>query len=238
MPHIICHMASSLDGRILPKRWSPAHAHSPSTYEDLHARLGGGSWIVGRATGQEFAKRDAYPDHTELEFPREPWLPETDAAAYGIVFDPHGKIAWGRSEVGGDPIIVILAEEVPDAHLAGLREDGVGYVFAGKTEINLHHALAILDSELGLTSLLLEGGGHLNGAFLRAGLVNEISFMLVPAIDGSAGAPAVFDGPDSSEPNLPPVDDLMLEHHEVLGGGIVWLRYQVRDGRPTPQPTS
>ena len=33
----------------------------------------------------------------------------------------HGKIAWGRADIGDDPIVVVLAEKVSDAHLAGLR---------------------------------------------------------------------------------------------------------------------
>ncbi len=226
-PHIICHMASSLDGRILPERWTPSDAHSHAAYEDLHVRLGGGSWIVGRVTGQEFAKGDTYPEQTDGPIARTTWLPNKEADAYGIVIDAHGKIAWGRSDVGGDPIVVILTEQVSDAHLAGLRADGVGYVFAGQDELDLRQALAILGEELGLDRLLLEGGGHLNGAFLRAELVDEVSLMLVPAIDGIGGAPAVFDGPATDASAIPAMKRLTLESHEVLDNGIVWLRYRV-----------
>ena len=225
--HIICHMASSIDGRILPERWTPSGAHSHEMYEVLHGRLGGGSWLVGRVTGQEFAKREAYPDRPEASFPRTAWLPKTDAVAYGVVLDARGKIAWGRSDVGGDPIVVVLTKAVSDAHLAGLREDGVGYVFAGETDLDLHQVVATLNTELGIDRLLLEGGGHLNGGFLRAGLIDEISLMLVPAIDGASGAPAVFDGSGVSTSELLPIDTLALVSHEVMDGGIVWLRYRV-----------
>ena len=225
-PYIICHMASSIDGRILPERWTPRDAHSHPTYEGLHDKLGGGSWIVGRVTGQEFAKRDAYPMQQDARIPRTTWLP-TRAAAYGIVLDAHGRIAWGRSEVGGDPLVVVLTEAVSDAYLTGLHEDGVGYVFAGKSEIDLHDAMTVLGAELGIDRLLLEGGGHVNGGFLRAGLVDEISLMLVPAIDGASGAPTVFDGPGASTSERLPIDTLALMSHEVMDGGIVWLRYRV-----------
>ncbi len=225
--HIICHMASSIDGRILPERWTPSGAHSHEMYEVLHGQLGGGSWLVGRVTGQEFAKREAYPDRPEASFPRTAWLPKTDAVAYGVVLDARGKIAWGRSDVGGDPIVVALTKAVSDAHLAGLREDGVGYVFAGETDLDLHQVVATLNTELGIDRLLLEGGGHLNGGFLRAGLIDEISLMLVPAIDGASGAPAVFDGSGVSTSELLPIDTLALVSYEVMDGGIVWLRYRV-----------
>ena len=50
-----------------------------------------------------------------------------------------------------------------------------------------------LNRELGIKRLLLEGGGKANGSFLRAGLVDELSLAIVPAVDGAKGAPHVFD---------------------------------------------
>jgi len=226
-PRITCHMASSLDGRILPERWSPRDAHSHEAYDRIHDRLGGGSWIVGRVTGQEFAKGEAYPPQTDLSFPREAWLPQPDASAYAVVADAHGKIAWGSADIGGDPIVVLLTEQVSDAHLAGLRGNGVGYLFAGVDELMFEQAIATLGDQLGIDHLLLEGGGHINGAFLQAGLIDAISLMIVPAIDGSAGAPAVFDGTERPGADLLPLTRLTLEEQVILSSGIVWLRYRV-----------
>ena len=98
---------------------------------------------------REYAKRDAYPRHTDHRYPREPWFIRRDGAAYGLVLDPHGKIAWGRVDIGGDPIVVVLTEQVSDAHLAGLREDGVSYMFAGRRELDLELALEVLNRDLG-----------------------------------------------------------------------------------------
>jgi riboflavin biosynthesis pyrimidine reductase len=118
------------------------------------------------------------------------------------VLDAHGKIAWGRGDIGGDPIVVILTEQVSDAHLAGLHEDGISYIFAGARELDLALALEILNRDLGIKRLEVNGGGVTNGAFLRAGLIDEISVAIFPAIDGTKGAPSVF--------------------------GAVWLRYRVQ----------
>lgn len=54
-----------------------------------------------------------------------------------VVLDATGKIAWGRGEVGGDPLVMVLTQTVSDSHLAKLREDGVSYIFAGEREIDL-----------------------------------------------------------------------------------------------------
>ena len=200
-PYVICHMNSSVDGRILGSRWRPAENRMPGLFERIHEELGGGSWLIGRVTGSEYAKAEAYPNHADQIYPREPWFaqrfPLGDAKAYGIALDAQGKIAWGRSEIGGDPVVAVLTEQVSDAHLAGLRQDGVSYIFAGERELDLGLALEVLNRELGIERLLLEGGGGSNGAFLRAGLIDEISLAICPAIDGAKGAPSVFDSGDT-----------------------------------------
>jgi riboflavin biosynthesis pyrimidine reductase len=73
-----------------------------------------------------------------------------------------------------------------------LRQDGVFYIFCGERELDLGLALEILNRELGIERLLLEGGGGSNGAFLRAGLIDEISLAICPAVDGAKGAPSIF----------------------------------------------
>ncbi len=225
-PHMICHMICSLDGRILQSRWRPDSYKPGDLFEDLHDRIGGDAWIVGRVTGQEFAKGDIYPETTDT-FPRENWFAAREAEAFGVVLDEQGKIVWGRSDIGGDPIVVVLTEAVSDAHLAGLRADGVSYIFAGRDEIDLRAVPDILADELGAKTLLVEGGGTANGEFLRAGLIDEISMALCPAIDGAAGAPSLFHSGEDEADTLAPLTGLTLIHHEVLPGGEVWLRYRV-----------
>jgi riboflavin biosynthesis pyrimidine reductase len=147
--------------------------------------------------------------------------------AYGIVLDAHGKIGWGRADIGGDPIVVVLTESVSDAHLAGLRSEGVSYVFAGKSAIDLALMLEILNRELGVKRLLLEGGGTANGAFLRAGLIDELCLILCPAVDGAKGAPIVFDSRDEESDQRAPVTAMTLESTTPLGGGALLLRYLI-----------
>jgi len=228
-PYVICHIAASLDGRTLPSRWRPEGAAAGGLFERLHAEIGGDAWLVGRVTGQEFARGKAYPARTDKTFPREAWFARRGANAYGVVLDAHGKIAWGRSDIGGDPIVVVLCQRVSDAHLAGLRADGVSYIFAGKAELDLGLVLEILNRELGVKRLLLEGGGGANGAFLRAGLVDEISLILCPAVDGAKGAPSVFDSSEAEAGQPAPIQTVVLESSQVLDGGAVWLRYRLQN---------
>ena len=229
-PYVICHMNSSIDGRILGSRWRPSENRMAGLFERIHDQLGGGSWLIGRVTGSEYARAQAYPNHTDQTYPRQPWFSQHDTKAYGIALDAEGKIAWGRSDIGGDPVVAVLTEQVSDAHLAGLRRDRVSYIFAGERELNLGLALEILNRELGIERLQLEGGGGSNGAFLRAGLIDEISLAICPAIDGAKGAPSIFDSSDRDAGVPAPVTSMTLASCEVLDGGAVWLRYRLQNG--------
>ena len=68
-PYVLCHMVCSIDGRILGSRQRPRANIIPGLFEKLHDQLvlespGGGSWLCGRVTAQEFARgktEPAYP---------------------------------------------------------------------------------------------------------------------------------------------------------------------------------
>src|ERR1700760_3448484 len=228
-PHVACIVSASLDGRIWLSRWSRKPSQLKGLFERVHDEVGCDAWVVGRTTGREFAKRDSYPAETSEKFPREHWFATRDAKAYGVVLDAHGKVAFGRADIGGDPIVAVLTKKVSDAHLAGLRSEGISYIFAGESELNLALALDILNQELGVKRLLVEGGGTTNGSFLRAGLIDEIHLILCPAIDGTKGAPSAFDS-KGAEQERPPLRKLTLEGSQPLDGGALWLRYTVQNG--------
>ena len=110
-PHAACLKASSVDGRTHHSRWRPKGAGA-DLFEQVHDELGGDAWRIGRVTGSEFAKGQPYSTTASEKFPRTAWFaPEAAGAkSYGVVLDARGKIAWGRSDIGGDPIVVVLTE--------------------------------------------------------------------------------------------------------------------------------
>jgi riboflavin biosynthesis pyrimidine reductase len=229
-PRVICLMAASVDGRTLQSRWRP-EGTAGNLFERVHDELGGDAWLVGRVTGQEFAKGKPYASSMKEAFSRDAWFVRRDAKAYGVVLDAHGKIAWGRADIGGDPIVVVLSEAVSDAHLAGLRSEGVSYFFAGRSQLDLSLTLDVLNHELGVKRLLLEGGGGANGAFLRAGLVDELNLILCPAVDGAKGAPSVFDSTEAEAGQRPPITAMTLEGTRALEDGAMLLRYRIQNAR-------
>ena len=82
------------------------------------------------------------------------------------------------------------------------------------------------------SALLLEGGGSVNGAFLRAGLIDELNLILCPAVDGTKGAPTVFDCSNAEADQPAPVTAMTLECSKVLDGGAMLLRYRIQNSVP------
>jgi riboflavin biosynthesis pyrimidine reductase len=221
-------MFTSVDGRVQTRRWTPKF-DSAGVYERMHAELDGDAWMVGRTTGEEFNERDEpYPPYDGPPIPREDWFAVERADSWAVILDAHGKIAWGTSNVSGDRIVVVLTRRVTDGHLAGLRTDGVSYIFGGDSEIDLAAVLETLGSRLGIKKLLMEGGGSANGAMLAAGLIDELSLVVAPHVDGSRESPALFDV-EGAESRKLPVTAMTLESHQALDGGLMWLRYRIEN---------
>ena len=85
-------------------------------------------------------------------------------------------------------------------------------------------AVRKLKERFGIKSMLLSGGGIVDWAFLQAGLIDEISLVIPPVLDGGTGLAAAFD--DSSfAVNHSPVS-LELMTVERLNGGVLWLKYK------------
>jgi riboflavin biosynthesis pyrimidine reductase len=239
-PKIICHMVSSIDGRLLVDRWTPPAAGTHNdivhrTYEQVASRFDAEGWIVGRKTMEDLAEGAFRTPRTVPGNLRRTYVGDRKGRGIAVAIDPHGKLHYGKDDVGGDHIVAVLGEQVTDEYLARLRQDGVSYLFAGPDGHDLHRAMDILGNTFGIGTLLLEGGGTVNGAFLKARLIDEISVLMYPGIDGLAGVPSIFEY--SGLPDEQPASGQSLRHlaTETLEGGMVWLHYRVEE-RPTSLP--
>ncbi len=125
--------------------------------------------------------------------PREPHLGNRNGRKLAVAIDPSGRVHYGQDNVGGDHVVAVLGEQVSDAYLAELREDGASYIFAGPKGEDLPGAMAQLAQVFGVKKLLLEGGGRINGAFFKHRLIDEFSTLIHPAIDGMAGRETIID---------------------------------------------
>lgn len=222
-PYVICHMLSSLDGRIDGEALRAVMLRGE--YEATGALLGGDAWICGRTTMQQhFAEAEPFVSATGKPAGPQPVHVARRAESYAISVDTVGKLRWAGGDLDGEHLICVVSERVPEDYLAMLREKGISHVVAGASSVDLAQALDRLGEHFGIRTLLLEGGGHINGAFLEAGLVDEVSLLLVPGIDGRPGIPTVFDG---VSPKLGAAVPLKLKSVERRANDGLWIRYEV-----------
>lgn len=156
-------------------------------------------------------------DWVELENP----ITEPKKSKAYIVFDGRGRMDWGQT----DGLVVVTRENVDTTYIDQLESKNITYVQAGSGEhIDLGKALEML-YEFGFRRLGLSGGGSINGAFLREGLIDEISIVLAPLAIGGKKTPTIFDCEDLS--SLLEATNLELIETKPLGDkGAVWLYYR------------
>lgn len=224
-PYIICHMMSSIDGHALTDGWDRALKNSANhQYEKLADTFAFDAWLCGRVTMQEIAHGEDYPKGlATAPIAREHYFADRTADKYAISVDPQGKVAWKSNQALGSHVVEVLSEAVTDDYLAYLRSIQVSYVFGGERELDLAAVVELLAKELGIDRLCVEGGPHVSGAFVHAGLVDEVSVLILPLVDGRGAHPASFEVSESawSAPTY-----LTLSSAEVQDGGGVWLRYK------------
>ncbi|HLP26335.1 MAG TPA: RibD family protein [Acidobacteriota bacterium] len=191
-PHVTCFMMTSLDGRIRGSNWRVRNAHE--IYEAQAAKIPWDAWIVGRVTMGGFTGTKPQPARRgKFSVPPGDFVAPHGARRFAVGLDPHGKLKFKRNDAEGEHIIVVLTEQVSAEHRDYLRSKNVSYLIAGERTINLRMALRKLARLFPIKRLSLQGGGRINGSFLKAGLIDELILLMMPIGDGSRGTPTLFD---------------------------------------------
>ena len=108
-----------------------------------------------------------------------------------------------------------------------LEEIGVSYIMRtpGSKLEETQSALKHLEQDFNVKHMLLEGGAITCGNFLQMGLVDELSMIVYPGLDGESGHPSVIECQGVVEPLKK--NRLELIDCETVGSGYVWLRYNI-----------
>ena len=92
------------------------------------------------------------------------------------------------------PTIILVSRRVAPRKLAALRAVADEVKICGQREIDFARALRWLRQEWKVRRLLCEGGGEINDALFREGLVNELHVTVTPYLFGGRQAPTLADG--------------------------------------------
>jgi len=220
-------MCTTIDGKILVDRWSrlPRGKSGGALFEKTAASFGVNSWLVGTHTMKEFAAKSRRLKRASQTMAPGDYLADPRATRFAIGTDSKGALRFSKNEIGGDHVVLLVTRQVSNDYLAHLRSAKVSYLFCGRKHLNLSVALTKIRARFRIRRLMLEGGGILNGAMLKAGLVDEISLVIVPVVDGGRDVTSVFEIPGAKTHTA--AAQLKVTKHHVLRGGVHWLRYRV-----------
>lgn len=220
-PYVICHMMSSVDGRIdCPMT---AKLKGVEEYYTTLAKLEAPSVLSGRVTAElELALPGKFTD-AKTYVASEIYKQNLKAQGYNIVVDTKGTLLWPKQDGQDTPTLVITSLKASCEYLAYLDEQKVSYIVTGQDHIDLKRALEILKTHFNVQRLAVVGGPLINGGFLAQHLLDEVSIVIGAGIDGRSGQVGVFEGLKHDGTPI----SLNLKEVKALDSQAVWLRYSL-----------
>jgi len=145
-----------------------------------------------------------------------------------VVVDSRGCIEnWGviRDQPYWRDVVVLCSQSTPQAYIDQLNAQRIDFIVAGEERVNLRAALTQLRDQYRVESIRVDSGGILNGALLRAGLVDEIVVIVNPCLTGGSSPRSLFVAEDlASRGGIIP---LSLKKSELLRDGYLLLEYLI-----------
>ena len=232
---LITFNVASIDGRIavsrstpswLDTRWKPLDRFQLIDVLSLHGArvfLEGSNSFTARN-----APAAAFGSEADAAVLAGDFLPEklrTHSGRWLVAIDSRARVRWTSSEQDDTKLAVLISSTTPAAYRQFLREHGVPYFEVGGSRVDLRQAMDRLGEVFSADCIVSNAGGVLNGALLRAGLVDEIDVQFLPAVVGHAEAPALFEGYDFGAASSP--CDLRLISTKTRPDGSIFIRYAV-----------
>lgn len=221
---------SSVDGRLLPGRWTvPFDGTNPSElfkeYAAIGKSLGSDSWMFGKATAREAFPYKFMPKGEPVGESGKVFVGNRTSSRLFITIDPDADIFFTSDRLRGDNILTVLGKNATTDYLAALEEKGVSYLVVDDVH-NLRKVFTLVKHYFNANTISLQGGGIIDGAMLAQGLINELSLVIYPGIDGLITAPSIFEYLGHSDERPADGQALELLSVEQMPHGIVWLRYK------------
>lgn len=189
-PYLVLKLAASLDGRIATasgeSRWITGEKARTEVHR-LRAR------VDAVLVGSETALVDA-PELTARRGARVVHRPVRVLVDSKFRVSPQAKFFHLPASTDGKTWVLHAKEAVRSRRnaFAALAAQGVRLLPVAKRgeHLDLAHAMQVLAQE-GLTEILVEGGGELAAALLRAHLVDELHWFTAPKLIGGDGRAAL-----------------------------------------------
>jgi 2,5-diamino-6-(ribosylamino)-4(3H)-pyrimidinone 5'-phosphate reductase len=219
LPRVITYNAVSLDGRFdwFTPDIGQFYSLVPTWKEDV--TLVGSNTLLA-------APASEMPDAEEAFEPPKP--NPRDKRPLLVLVDSRGRVrnlhALRQAGYWRD-VAALCSRTTPKEYRDYLKARHIDCIIAGKNRVDPRTAVRKLGEQYKARTIRIDGGGTLNGVFLRAGLVSEVSLLLHPSLVGGTTPKSIFNAEDLTSPKG--VINLKLLHVEKVKNGLLWLRYKV-----------
>lgn len=186
---VICHMYLSIDGKIDGNYMDESGCSFSGEYYDNMI------WKRSNANGNGRVTAEMYFAHENIDYEKYDinGIDYSDHIInfdnYWVVFDRKGKCNWNTNKVNyaqkNALVVEVLTKQAPKSFLAHLKEIGISYIIAGDDDLDFNLALIKLKTLYGIETLILSGGSKINGAFFKDNLIDELSLVIAPYIEGN-----------------------------------------------------
>lgn len=229
-PEVICHIMSSVDGRLLPGRWTlPFDGTAPAAlfkeYAAIGQTLGADAWMFGKATAREAFPHRFMAAGEAVGKGGRAFTGRRSSARLFVTVDPDADILFTSDQLRGDNILTVVGPNATTGYLRMLEEADVSYIVADDPT-DLAEVMDLVGTHAGVRRISLQGGGIIDGAMLAHGLIDELSLVIYPGIDGLTTAPSIFEYLGHAEERPAAGQSLELTAVRQRAHGIVWLRYR------------
>ena len=222
---------SSVDGRLLNERWTEPYDGTPASallqvYASIGRELGTDAWMFGKNTLRAILPcKWGIDGHTVPSDYPAVFIGERHSERIFIVADPEADIYFTSPVLRGDNILVIVGRNATEEYLTHLREKRISYLIVNDAT-DLREGLEAVGREFGIRSVSVQGGGILNGALLADGLIDELSLVVYPGIDGLSGIPSIFEYMGGATEYPAQGQRLQLLSASQREYGVMWMRYE------------
>lgn len=233
-PYVICHMLQSIDGRIAGNFFrNVATQEITSVYNQMSDKYDADAIIYGSRTANEIYIQGYITNSNQslnVETQKKDFVFMNEKTKWVVVVDALGTLNWNLDNLKNRRlkdrnVIEILSENVSDTYTDNLRKLGISYIFAGREKLSMKMALEKLKNKFHIETALLQGGGIVNASFSNENLIDEISLIISPVVDGESNIPSSFEASDFVKPLLQPTSEYSIVKTEILQRSGLWINY-------------
>jgi 2,5-diamino-6-(ribosylamino)-4(3H)-pyrimidinone 5'-phosphate reductase len=184
-PYVILSAAMTIDGKIASKTGDPELSDEEDWKEVHKLRTEVDAIMVGRGTIENDDPKLRIKYHQHEGYHR-------------IVLDSNLSIPSSSKVIHYKPqlypTIICTTEHAPDKRIEEFEAQDIKIIKSGKGKrVNLRKLMPKL-YDMGIKSILLEGGGTVNWSFVKKQLIDEMRLTIAPWIVGGSRAHSLVDG--------------------------------------------